>query len=129
MAGYSEYIRFQRIEEQAKLLGFRLAHSKSGSWGTNDYRGLVGLYPLDEKALPVYNRDAELFCGSFDQLESFLLGWAKAQQYDYFLKSCDNKRRKKFEQAERKRQEDARIKAEQQAMWKVLKEKTDEVQS
>ena len=120
MSGYSTYTRWQRIEAQAKLLGFRLGNPKHGTWGTVGDTDMVTLYP-DGEALPVYTRDAELFTGTFRDVEIFLGGWTKAQSYDMILRMTDEKRRQKFEDAERARQAEQRKREEQKQMLKVLR--------
>lgn len=120
MSGYTTYLRYQRIEEQAKLLGFRLANTKHGGWGGKEYQDLVALY-ADGEALPIFSRDAELFTGTFDQVEMFLTGWVKAQQYDMMLRLTDDKKRKAYEAKEIERQRIALEKAEQKKMWEILK--------
>jgi hypothetical protein len=121
MSGYTTYLRYQRIEEQARLLGFRLANPKHGHWGggSNDGIDQVALY-ADGEALPIYSRDAELFTGTFNQVEVFLTGWAKAQQYDMLLRISDEKKRKFFEGKEVERQRIAREKIEQKKVWAIL---------
>jgi hypothetical protein len=121
VSGYTTYLRYQRIEEQARLLGFRLANPKHGHWGggSNDGIDQVALY-ADGEALPVYSRDAELFTGTFNQVEVFLTGWAKAQQYDMLLRISDEKKRKFFEGKEVERQRIAREKIEQKKVWAIL---------
>jgi hypothetical protein len=122
MSGYSTYTRWQRIEAQAKLLGFRLGNPKHGHWGVGSSDGVdqVTLYP-DSEALPVYTRDAELFTGTFRDVEIFLGGWTRAQSYDMILRMTDEKRRRKFEDAERARQAEQRKREEQKKMLEVLK--------
>lgn len=120
MSGYTTYLRYQRIEEQAKSLGFRLANTKHGGWAGKEYQDLVALY-ADGEALPIFNRDTELFTGSFDQVEMFLTGWSKAQQYDMVLRLTDDKKRKAYEAKEIERQRIALEKAEQKKMWGILK--------
>jgi hypothetical protein len=115
MVGYATYLKFQRIEEQANKLGFRLAYSKYG----DTHGEFVALTPLDDK-LPPFSRDAELWCGTFDNLEAFLIGWEKSQFYDSILRMTDSNRRKKFEDAEVERQRIAKEKEEQKKMWKAL---------
>jgi hypothetical protein len=121
MSGYSTYIRWQRIEEQAQSLGFRLANPKHGHWGTSE-PGVdqVALYP-DGESLPVYTRDAEIFVGTFGQVETFLTGWARAQQYDMMLRICDNKKRKTHEDRERARQAEQKKREEQKQMMTILR--------
>jgi hypothetical protein len=121
MSGYSTYTRWQRIEEQAKSLGFRLANPKHGHWGVSE-PGVdqVALYP-DDKALPVYARDAEIFAGTFGQVEIFLAGWSRAQSYDSILRLSDDKKRKKYEDKEWARQAEQRKREEQKKMLEVLR--------
>lgn len=125
MSGYETYMRYQRIEAQAKDLGFRLSNPKHGNWGRSDEfgeRDVVALYP-NESALPVFSRDAEIFSGTFGQVQTFLSGWARAQQYDMMLRISDEKKRKKYEDRERERQRIAIEKAEQRKMFAILKNK------
>ena len=118
MSGYTTYQRWQRIEEQAMIAGFRIG-KPSHIYNEPDY-DRVSLYPADD-ALPVYSRDAELFVGTFGEVEIFLAGWSRAQQYDYLLRMTDDKRRSKFEAAERARQAERKKREEQAEMMKVLK--------
>lgn len=119
MSGYSTYTRWQRIEAQAKSMGFRMANPKHG-WGHRDEGDAVALYP-DDEALPVFSRDAEIFAGTFSQVEVFLAGWARAQQYDMILRLSDDKKRKKYEDKERARQAEQRKREEQKKMLEVLR--------
>jgi len=123
MSGYSTYTRWQRIEAQAKLLGFRLGNPRHGSWTTwtmHEDGDMVTLYP-DGEALPIYTRDADLFTGTFRDVEIFLGGWTKAQSYDMILRMTDEKRRRKFEDAERARQAEQKKREEQKQMMAVLR--------
>jgi hypothetical protein len=122
MSGYSTYTRWQRIEAQAKLLGFRIGNPKHGHWGGGSQDGVdqVTLYP-DGEALPVYTRDAELFTGTFRDVEIFLGGWTRAQSYDMILRMTDEKRRRKFEDAELARQAEMKKREEQKQVLAVLK--------
>lgn len=122
MSGYETYMRYQRIEEEAKALGFCLGNPKHGSWGRSNSEDVVALYPND-KALPVFSRDAEIFSGTFNQVQTFLHGWARAQQYDMMLRISDEKKRKKYETKEIERQRIAREKEEQRKMFAILKNK------
>jgi hypothetical protein len=122
MSGYSTYLRWQRIEEQARSLGFRLANPKHGHWGggSDDGTDRVALYP-DNEALPIYSRDAEIFVGTFGQVETFLTGWVRAQSYDSILRLSDDKKRKKYEDKERERQAEQKKREEQKKILAVLK--------
>jgi hypothetical protein len=123
MSGYETFMRFKRIEEIANKMGFRLGNPKHG-W-SSDTRDTVSLYPKDD-ALPVYNRDAEIFCGSFDQVQTFLTGWERAQQYDMLLRLSDEKKRKKAEEKEVERQRLAKEREEKRKMFAILANKDEE---
>ena len=120
MSGYATYQRWQRIEHQAKSLGFRLGNPRHGHWGGADGTDMVSLYP-DYEALPIYSRDAEIWTGTFRDCEIFMSGWVKSQSYDQMLRMTDDKRRKKFEDAERARQAEQRKREEQKKMMAVLR--------
>ncbi len=120
MSGYATYQWYQRVESQARDLGFRLDQPRHYYQETGD---VVSLYPLDN-ALPIYSRDAEIYTGTFADVERFLTGWTRAQQYDAMLRMTDDKRRKKFENAERERQRVAKLKAEKREVFGVLANKT-----
>ena len=120
MSGYSTYKQWQAIEEQAKMLGFRLGSPRGSGWTMGEHSDLVTLYPADE-ALPIYNREADLFTGTFGQVQSFLAGWIRSREYDRMLRMTDDKRRKKFEDAEVQRQADQRRREEQKRLVAVLR--------
>ena len=124
MSGYSTYTRFQRIEAQAKSLGFRLGNPKHGHWGGSGDTDQVALFP-DEEALPIFSRDAEIFVGTFGQVETFLTGWVRAQQYDAILRLSDDKKRKKYEDKERERQRLEAERLEKRKTFAVLADKTE----
>lgn len=124
MSGYSTYNQWKRIEDMADKMGFRIGHPKHG-WGSTDSGDMVAIFPKGEE-LPIYNRDAEIFSGTFSQLQIFLLGWERAQSYDHILRLSDPKKRKVAEDRERERQRIAAEKAEQKKMWAVLKDKKGE---
>lgn len=121
MSGYATYTRWQRIEAQALNLGFRLGMARSSNgYNRMEDGDMVTLYPA-EGALPVYTRDADIWTGTFRDCEIFLNGWARAQQYDHLLRMTDDKRRKKFEDAERARQAERKKREEQAEMLSVLR--------
>lgn len=122
MSGYQTYLRLQRIEEQAQLLGFRLGNPKHGNWGGSSDSDSVSLYPAEE-TLPVYSRDAEIFTGTFRDLEIFMAGWAKSQSYDMMLRMTDDKKRKRYEDKERERQRFMKEKLEKQKVFAILANK------
>lgn len=104
MAGYGLLVKIRRLEEECDKLGFVFCHSKYGS-----YRGheeVVALKPKDQDSLPIYARDAELFCGTFDELEVWLRGVQWARDYDNMLfgakKHTANRERKEQDYRNRK---------------------------
>lgn len=95
MAGYNLLIKIRRLEEECDKLGFMLCHSKHGHH--REYGDVVALKPKDQNSLPIYSRDAELFCGTFDDLEVWIRGLQWARDYDRMLfgkKHGDNRERK-----------------------------------
>jgi hypothetical protein len=91
MAGMKTYTVLKQIEEKANDLGFNLA------FPSYDYEDAVALVPLGEK-LPVYSRDAEVFRGSFQELDAFLRGVTWTQTYYRLTRACDDKRLKEYEE-------------------------------
>lgn len=120
MSGYSTYNQWKRIEEFADKLGFRIGNPRSGGWGNSGDTDTVAIFPKGEE-LPVFSRDAEIFCGTFNQLSAFLSGWERAHAYDNILRLSDDKKRKKYEDKERARQAEVRKREEQKKMLAVLK--------
>lgn len=124
MSGYETYRRFQRIEDQAKVLGFRIGNPKHGGFGRDNYDA-VGVFPGEGDSLPVFSRDAELFVGTFREVEVWLSGWARAQQYDMLLRISDEKRRKKAEAKELERQRLEKERIEKRKMFAALSDKSE----
>jgi hypothetical protein len=102
MSGWNTIERVRRLEEQIDALGFKFAKSKHSEW--HDDNGYLSLKPKDPDALPIYNRDAELYVGSLEQLETWLAGVRWAREYDMMLRISDDKKRAAGEQKERNRQ-------------------------
>lgn len=87
--GWSEIDRIRRVEENANALGFAFAPSKYRSPSENR----ISLIPLAE-SWPIYTRDAVLFSGNLNEIESWLFGIQHARTYDALLRlSFDKKRR------------------------------------
>jgi hypothetical protein len=104
MSGYNAVLKIRRLEEKINDLGFRWGHSKLGSWGQSEYGDIIALFPKDD-GLPIYNRDAELFTGTIEQLEVWLKGLEWSRDYDRMLlgHALDKKRERK-EQDHRNRE-------------------------
>lgn len=101
MSGYNTVLKIRRLEQEIDALGFRWGNSKHGAWGNREYGDVISLFPKDEESLPVYSRDAELFTGSIEELEVWLLGYKKAREYDMLVfgaKHDDNRKRKEQDQ-------------------------------
>lgn len=84
--GYQAILRIRCVEEHANKLGFRFAYSKYGS-RDND---VIGLFPKDD-AMPDYDRDAELFIGDLESVESFLRGMDFMKDYFRMLRLVTDK--------------------------------------
>jgi len=102
MAGWNTIERVRRLEQEIDKLGFKFAKSKHSEW--NNDHGSLCLKPKDPDALPIYNRDAELYVGSVEALDTWLMGVRWAREYDMMLKLSDDKKRAAAEQKERNRQ-------------------------
>ena len=99
MSGWNTIQRIKRVEEEIDKLGFKFAKSKHSDWSED--HGALSLRPKDPDALPIYSRDAELFVGSIEGLETWLHGVRWAREYDMMLKLSDEKKRSAAEQKER----------------------------
>lgn len=95
MAGYNLLVKIRRLEDVCDKLGFMLCHSKHGHH--REHGDVVAVKPKDRDSLPIYARDAELFCGTFDDLEIWLMGLQWARDYDRMLfgKTITSKRERK----------------------------------
>ena len=101
MSGYQTILRIRRLEEAVDKLGFMITAPKHGSWSDN--LDQVGLKPKDSESVPIYARDAEVFCGTLDQLNVWINGVLWARNYDMMLKVSDEKKRERKEQDVRNR--------------------------
>lgn len=109
MSGYHTIVRMRRLEEEVAKLGFMFAYPKHR---LGDEQDMVALKPRDSDAVPIYSRDAEIFCGTLEQLEVWLRGVTWARDYDMLLKVSDEKRRARKEQDTRNRLMIQRLKNE-----------------
>ena len=97
MSGYHTIIKCEKIKERADKLGFMLCYPRHG-WGAERGVDMVAIKPKDQECLPIYNRDAEFFCGSIDELNAFLAGLEWARDYDRMLKVSSVAKRERKEQ-------------------------------
>lgn len=110
MSGYQAVLQMRRLEQEANQLGFMFSHPKS-RW-SSDSIDQVALKPLNDEAVPVYSRDAEVFVGTLDQLGVWLRGVEWARNYDMLLRVSDEKKRARKEQDLRNSQLTQRLKSE-----------------
>jgi len=102
MSGYATIQLLKRIEEEIDKLGFKFAKPKHGDWEQAERS--LSLVPKDASALPIYSREAELYVGNLEALQTWLHGVRWAREYDMMLKLSDDKKRAQAEQKERNRQ-------------------------
>lgn len=101
MSGWNTIQRIRRIEAQVDKLGFKFKQPKHGDWERQEQS--LSLVPKDTDALPIYSRDAELYIGTLEQLETWLHGLEWARNYDMMLNLSNDDKRAKAEQKERNR--------------------------
>ena len=118
MAGYQAIIELRRLEDAVDQLGFMMSAPRTGNWGSDGDR--VSIRPKNDTALPLYNRDAEVFTGTLEQLQTWVRGVAWAREYDSMLRLSDDKKRTAAEAKELVRQADQRRRTEQKEMIKIL---------
>lgn len=95
--GYSTIQQLRRIEEKCAQIGMRMVCPKYGGGDR------IALVPLDNDALPVYSRDAELFIGTLDEIEVWLRGVEWSRTYYRLLRATSEKVIARKEQDERNR--------------------------
>lgn len=90
--GFDTIQRIRTVENQLATFGMRIGIPRYAG------RDRISVFPLDDE-LPIYNRDAELFIGSLEEIECWLLGFQTARMYDSLLGVSDDKKRAKKEQS------------------------------
>jgi hypothetical protein len=100
MSGYRLVLKIRRLEQEIDALGFRWGNSKHGGAGLfgQEFGQTLSLFPKDDGSLPVYNRDAELFIGTIEQLEIWLRGVKWARDYDMLVRLSTPVKRERKEQ-------------------------------
>lgn len=94
---YNQILQIRRAEKKANQLGFIFASTKHG-WHGSYGEALIALKPKDADSLPIYARDAQIFSGTLDDVEYFMMGIDWARKYDLMLKLSDDKKRERKEQ-------------------------------
>lgn len=96
MTGFTFIQKLRDMEQQCSDLGFQITKCRYyASYDSND--DVISLSPKDANSLPVYSRDAEVWVGSLEDLESFLEGVRWARTYDKLIRVSDEKRRERRE--------------------------------
>jgi hypothetical protein len=85
--------QLERLRGRLTKLGYVMSPSKYSTSG--DY--LIGVYPLNDK-LPIYSRDAELFTGTTEAIESWLRGIEHRNDYLTMLKATSDDKIKTLEE-------------------------------
>jgi hypothetical protein len=88
--GYSVYQRLQQLELRAKKLGFKI--------GKSQYSDFFALAPGDPDCLPFYTREVEIYTGSLQDLETWLLGYEQAFFYLKLIKATTDSKIQKCEE-------------------------------
>jgi hypothetical protein len=102
--GWVDLERMKRVEAKANELGFKFTSGNSG-WVDmgNRTNQMIYVKPKDD-CLPHYSRDAQLYWGTLESIETWLEGLQFARNYDETLKLGNDKKRSAREQVERNRQ-------------------------
>jgi hypothetical protein len=83
MSGYHTILRIRRLEQEVDQMGFRMGYPNHGNY-RQEFGDIVALFPKHD-ALPIYSRDAELFVGTLEEMEVWLRGWQRSQEYHGML--------------------------------------------
>lgn len=97
MSGYNTIRMIQTLEKECDELGFKIISPKHGHYN-RDWGDLISIVPKDSNSLPVYNRDAEIFIGTLEDLRTWLRGVEWARTYDDLIGLSDEKKRQRKEQ-------------------------------
>ena len=110
MSGFGLIQRIKQLEQQVHDLGFRL-DKDTMAWHGDDRGDTVGVFPRDQE-LPVYAREAMIFSGNINQVETWLRGIVWARDYDSMMKVVPKGSRARKEQDMRNAHTVSRIKNE-----------------
>ena len=98
IAGFRDIYRLRSLEDKLNEFGLKMVSPK--------YHGdadKIALIPIDQE-LPLYSRDAEIFVGSFDEIENWFCGVLWCSNYYRMLKLVTPEKIARKEQDERNRQ-------------------------
>lgn len=99
--GYHAIIKLRRVEDKANHMGFSFGPSKASTYGLAG--DAITLYPWLDK-LPEYSRDAALFTGNLDEVDTFLIGVQWSNNYLKMLRLVTDEKIERKEQDIRNRQ-------------------------
>mgnify|MGYP003341844937 CR=1 FL=1 len=91
MSGFGDIERVTRFLDKVKKMGFVASYSRTGV-------DFLSLRPAEDH-YPIYSRNSELFSGTMEAAEYWLLGIEWAREYDRLINVSNNKRRAQREQA------------------------------
>lgn len=74
-----------------------------GAWSSVPDNELLAVYP-DGDHMPHYSRDAELFIGTLDDIQSWIAGVQWVAAYNAMIGLDNGTKRKRLEESERERQ-------------------------
>lgn len=99
VAGWQLLRSYRDTEERANKIGLKFAPSKFSGMEFDT----IALVPLDDH-LPVYNREAEVFQGSLQDISCWLRGIEWARTYDNLMMSKNDEKRKTAEEKYKQRE-------------------------
>ena len=77
MLDYTVYNQIKKFEVQAAKLGFKIVPYK---YSDSTKSQLISIMPVDEM-YPIYARDAQIFTGTVEELQSFMHGMEWMKKY------------------------------------------------
>lgn len=101
--GYDTVQLYERVVEKLNELGLAIGKPLYG-----DKSKKISVVPIQDEvkdSVPVYNRDAQLFTGSLEEVDNWIDGVEWARNYDMLLfgkKHDDNRKRKEQDVRNRK---------------------------
>lgn len=98
---YDVYSFIKSVEKKANDLGFKF---KPYRFSDSTNAKLISLEPIDDMSYPIYSRDAQIFTGTMDQINSYLHGIEFMKQYLERLNIVSDKKISDAEQKVRNRQ-------------------------
>ena len=92
VAGWQLLQSFRNVEARANKIGLKFGPSKFIGMQFDT----IALVPFDEH-LPIYNREAEVFTGTLQDIDKWLQGITWARNYDDLMKVSNDEKRQTAE--------------------------------